>query len=165
MSAPTHEEVVTKFVYDPLTGQFSYRHQCGRWGRIPAGTPCGIRMNTGYISIPIGYKKYLAHRLAWFYMTGEWPKEQVDHLNCIRDDNRWINLREATGAINTQNERRPRSSNVRTGFLGVRPSGRKFSSVITVGGKPKYLGTFESAELAYDAYVTAKRKYHPGCTL
>ena len=79
--------------YDPETGQFtrlvSVSH--GKRGSIAGGVK-----ETGYVAIRIDGIKYRAHRLAWLYMTGAWPAEEIDHINRRRNDNRWVNLRPAT---------------------------------------------------------------------
>lgn len=55
---------------------------------------------------------YKASRLAWLYMTGEWPKYEMDHINHVKDDNRWVNLRDVTPAENCAN---------RTGIFAISP--------------------------------------------
>jgi hypothetical protein len=107
---------------------------------------------------------YYAHRLAFLYMTGEWPPNEVDHLNGIRDDNRWANLRLATVSLNRQNQRRPRRDNT-TGYLGVMVNGAGFAARIMVDGKKFNLGTFKTPQEAHEVYLTAKRRLHKGGTL
>lgn len=109
-------------------------------------------------------KDYLSHRLAWFYMTGAWPEQEIDHINGVRDDNRFANLREADRQINCQNVRKPYKNN-RTGLLGVKPSLGKFVARIYVDGKERHLGTFKTPGLAHAAYVAAKRELHKGGTI
>lgn len=79
--------------YNPATGEFS------RAGYAK----CGTLTYQGYVSIQVAGKRYYAHRLAWFYMTGVWPENEIDHKNRVRDDNRWENLREATRSIQMRN--------------------------------------------------------------
>lgn len=123
----------------------------------------------GYLSMTIWIgeraKNVLAHRAAWLLVYGSWPAGVIDHINGVKTDNRIGNLRIATAAINTQNERRARSSN-KSGFLGVRQmaSGR-FGASIESEGRQLWIGTFETAEQAHAAYVQVKRRIHPGCTL
>jgi hypothetical protein len=80
--------------YDPITGKFT------RYGNY---SKCGSKSYQGYILIGIGSKTYYAHRLAWLYVTGEWPSKEIDHKNRIRDDNRWENLREADRSLQNRN--------------------------------------------------------------
>ena len=90
--------------YDPETGQFTrLRH---RYGRTTDGAKLGSpKAPGGYLRIGICDKLYLAHRLAYLYMTGEWPPEEVDHVNMVRGDNRWANLRAASRRMNLANRK------------------------------------------------------------
>ena len=97
-------------------------------------------------------------------MRGTWPNLQIDHINGVKDDCRWSNLREVDGFLNMQNQRRPMRDN-KVGFLGVVRTGRRFRASIGAGGKHRGLGTFDTPELAHAAYIAAKRKLHPGGTL
>jgi hypothetical protein len=102
-------------------------------------------------------------------MTGEYPEDDVDHINGIRDDNRYINLRVVTRSVNMQNQRQPRSHyRGRTSkYLGVsfRHERNKWIATINVDGKSRRIGSFDSEEDAHKAYVEAKRKHHKGNTL
>src|SRR5271168_635905 len=99
--------------YDADTGIFIWRHRDGdipeirRWNTRYAGMHAGCQNAKGYVTLHIdhdGLKKHLkAHRLAWLYVTGEWPAKEVDHINLIKSDNRWANLREATPSQNLGN--------------------------------------------------------------
>lgn len=141
-----------------------------RWrvpnGCIKAWQVAGCLTRDGYGKIKVDRKTYLAHRLAWRYVHGEWPVDQIDHINGCRTDNRICNLREATGKENTQNRRRPASNNT-TGFLGVSllKGNKKYQARIRVGGKLRYLGSFKTAEQAHAVYLAAKREQHEFCTI
>lgn len=156
------QEALRQFlVYDANSGVFTWK--VGRSGmRSRAGCLAGsINKAYGYLRIKLAGVDYQAHRLAWLYVYGRWPENEIDHINGIRTDNRISNLRDVSGAINQHNRRTaPRNSTL--GILGVRPSGKKFSSSLSVGGERKYLGTFDSPELAHQAYVAAKRQFHEG---
>lgn len=145
--------------YDPATGAFTWRTKCGSKaaGGI-AGTP-----HKEYVRIQVDGRLYRAHRLAWLYMTGEWPIE-VDHRNGVGSDNRWGNLRPADRFTNMQNKRRAHR-NSKTGLLGAFPQGDRFRARIRIESKCVSLGMFATAEAAHAAYVEAKRKHHAGCTL
>ena len=148
--------------YDPETGIFTRRVLRG--GQKP-GTIAGTLHWKGYIYIRLGNKKYYAHRLAFLYMTGSIP-EQIDHIDCVRHNNRWSNLRAADGFLNAQNRKRIKGV---TKLIGATPKHGRFSSQIgiTVMGKKKkiHLGMFDTAYEAHLAYIDAKRALHPGCTL
>lgn len=132
-----------------------------------AGKVAGsLRPTDGYWSIHLDGKRYMAHRLAWFYVHGEWPKQFIDHINGVRVDNRITNLRDVDRNTNCQNVVRPMVDN-KSGVLGVtRSAGRtKYRAEISVDGKAKHLGCFDTTEQAHSAYVSAKRIYHAGNTL
>ena len=86
--------------YDPETGYFTRNVNVKG---ANAGERAGTITAKGYIAIGIDRKHYLAHRLAFLYMTGEWPKELVDHKDTIKINNKWENLREATNSQNKRN--------------------------------------------------------------
>lgn len=86
---------------------------------------------------------------------------EIDHINGIRSDDRIENLRDVSKSQNQQNRRNPQA-NSETGLLGVSKSGDKFMARIKVDGRHLYLGTYESAGDASDAYIAAKCKFHPG---
>ncbi len=144
--------------YDPDTGRFTWLANRGRQackGREVKGTLDGF----GYLMIRVDYVIYKVHRLAWLYMTGKWPTQDVDHVNHLRDDNRWANLREATARQNRWNTLQVTG---RLGFRGVRLSrSGKFAAVIGIGGgRRKHLGVFPTAEKAHAAYVSAAKAAH-----
>lgn len=156
--------------YNPETGVFTWLVDCvsirihKRQGEV-AGSVC---KTAGYVIIGIGGHTYMAHVLAWLYVTGDWPSGEVDHRNCIRSDNRWTNLRDIPKAANRQNVRRARKDSG-TGVQGVfySPKGCKnpFTSSVRHDGKQHYLGTFATTEEAHAAYVAKRRELHPGNTL
>lgn len=148
--------------YDPETGVFTWKVRTANCVRV--GDVAGSFDDKGYIKIKIDGRMHKAHRLAWLYVHGVWPKSGIDHVNSVRDDNRSANLREATQAENMQNERVSRSNN-KTGFLGVAPSYGKFQAQIWVGGKKMHIGTFDTPEEAHAAYLAAKREFHPFGTI
>lgn len=113
---------------------------------------------SGYIKIQIKYKRYLAHRLAWFYVYGVWPTKYIDHVNRVRTDNRLVNLREANELQNSHN--RAVLSNSTTKIKGIRPYGNKFIARISVGGKRLYLGIFNTAQEAKEKYESIARLHH-----
>ena len=144
--------------YDPETGVFTWRVANGR--RVQVGTDAGYIDHQGYRRIRIDYALYRGHRLAWLHVHGEWPVDQIDHVNGARDDNRIANLRECTCAENQQN----RSVHVvnTSGYPGVsrhKQSG-KWVAHISLHSRRKYLGIFTSPEAAAEAYRIAKAKYH-----
>jgi len=161
----TRDELRQFLNYDPKTGLFTWA--VGRRG-VSAGSKAGWKNDSGYLLIGLQGRKgrsYRAHQLAWLWMTGNWPEQQIDHKNGLRADNRWGNLRLADQTLNSQNIRRAKSHNT-VGVLGVRktPNGR-FAAGIVVAKRHMHLGTFDTAEQAHATYVLAKRQLHEGCTI
>ena len=159
MTELTQEQLQQLLSYDPETGIFTNLTQRGRSVKI--GAVAGSKYSEGYICIAIDYKRYLAHRLAWLYVHDNFPVNQIDHINEVKDDNRIVNLRLATDLENKHNQSSPRTNNT-SGYLGVgwyKPYG-KWQALIQVNGRRKHLGCFDTAEEASEAYLTAKRKLH-----
>ena len=160
----THQELKLKLNYDSNTGYFTKIIFHKKLGVIKS--IYSRHNNEGYIPIRINDKLYKGHRLAWFYVHGVWPKEQIDHINGERDDNRIANLRECNNSQNSQNQRLPRIHNT-SGYLGVSWNKKacKFYANIRINGKLKFLGSFDSAELAHNEYLKHKREHHKFCTI
>jgi hypothetical protein len=144
--------------YDPETGLFKWLddRNCGVKFEI-----AGSLSNQGYAVIHIEGYTYLSHRVAVFYMTGKWPELDIDHINGIRNDNRFVNLREVDRKTNIRNRKGP-NKNGSTGLLGVSKCKSKFRSQIIVNGERIHLGVFPTPEKAHKVYLKAKVRYHPG---
>ena len=97
-------------------------------------------------------------------MCGDWPTTDIDHINGDPADNRIVNLRMVSRGHNLQNQRKPHRDG-KSGFLGVYLKNGKWQSRIMVGGVSHDLGRFSTPEDASAAYLQAKRKLHPGCTI
>ncbi len=137
----------------------SAQHDAAIWNQLYAGQKAfQAVLRNGYMSGQVFKKKMLAHRVAWAIYYGAWPEGQIDHINRVKSDNRIANLRVVSAAGNAAN----RSSSVGKpdNEIGVFPTrlGR-FRASISVGGKSKYLGTFENKGDARAAYLTAKSEY------
>jgi hypothetical protein len=144
--------------YDPETGIFRWRVSRGK---AKSGAVAGsINKSTGYRIIMLFGRRYKAHRLAWFYMKGEWPVDKIDHRNTIRNDNRFKNLREATAAGNQHNSGRRRNN--RSGYKGVdfKAGCGKWRAAITVNSRQMHLGYFTDIDAAAAAYAAAAAQYH-----
>lgn len=110
----------------------------------------GKNKNDGYIYIRVNGKKYSAHRLAWLYVNGSFPKNCIDHINIIKTDNRICNLRNATHSQNIINQK-IKSTN-KTGLKCVYKYKDKWVAKTKFNKKNINLGIFETKELAYNAY-------------
>jgi hypothetical protein len=161
----TQERLKELLKYDPETGLFI--RKINTRNSINAGSVAGCLDTSGYIKIKVDSKLYLGHRLVFLYVNGENPKHQVDHINGIRNDNRLINLREATHSENEQNQKRAHKDNKYTGLIGSTfdKSRNKYKSQITVNNKSIHLGLFSTAIEAHEKYIEAKRKMHQFGTL
>lgn len=139
--------------YDPITGLWI-------WLRSPragyAGRPAGTIDAKGYRVIKIDGQSYKASRLAFLYMTGDWPPDEMDHIDTKPWNDIWTNLRPATRVENIQN-RNMRSDNV-SGIVGVfwNNARQKWQAQID----KKYLGLFDSLEEAVAARDAAAKESH-----
>lgn len=153
---PTQERLKQLFNYDPDTGLFTRKIAVAYRSKI--GEIAGGPQNFGHIGIRVEGRRYLAHRLAWLYVYGEWPR-YIDHINGISSDNRISNLRECTQAENCRNSKIPRNNT--TGYKGVYalPRGR-WRAMITVSNRTISLGCFGSIEEARRAYDEGALHHH-----
>jgi len=139
--------------YDPDTGVFRWKCRLSRF--TEEGAVAGNKNAYGYIRIGLNYKHHYAHKLAWFFVTGEWPSKDIDHINGVRYDNRLSNLRLATRGENVSNSG-PRSNNS-SGYKGVYWNRRenRWAAQIRKDGVGKNLGYFDTPEDAAKAYEAA----------
>jgi hypothetical protein len=150
--------------YDQFTGVFTWRV---RRGNVARGSVAGARKSDGYLQIGIDGRLFLAHRLAWLYMNGEWPAGDVDHMNWNILDNSAANLRDVPRMLNMQNQRKSHKDSY-TGFLGVhfdKRRGKFIARITTPGTSRLHLGQFDTGEEAHAAYLAAKRVVHAGCEI
>lgn len=157
MNKPAHDLVRSLLSYDPATGEF-------RWSNSrrngAAGRLAGTIGKGGYRFIAVCGKRCRAHRLAWLWMTGAWPTNELDHINGNPADNAWSNLREATRVENCRNRAETKRS--KTGVAGVYWDGgrNRWSAFIGLNGRSLPLGRFDSLEAAQAARVTAERQHY-----
>lgn len=145
--------------YNPLTGVFTLAHCRGRW---PAGTIVGRLRKDGYIDIGIGKKRYMAQRLAWLYVYGEWPTDEVDHRNRIRSQNNIDNLRLGTHSQNMANNSGHKGR--KSKYVGVtyrKTAGDLYwVAQIKHQGVMYYGGSFPDQESAHQARLALERVFH-----
>lgn len=148
----THERLKEVLNYDQETGVFTWKIRLSR--RTHVGERAGVHdKKFDCIHIKIDGKSYLAHRLAWFYVTGVMPTKLVDHRNRIRTDNSYSNLREATPLQNQHNRATAK------GYCWSKQSGKWVAS-IRVNYKSIHLGSFDLESDARQAYLDGCLKYH-----
>jgi hypothetical protein len=141
--------------YDPDTGEFTWLQPLSNRVR-PGDHPSNVSAQ-GYVRVGVGGRVYLAHRLAWFYVHGYWPAEEVDHINGCRTDNRICNLREANRRLNSQNMKKHRAGKL-PGSSFYQDIG-KWRSTIYYGGVHHLVGYYPTEEEAHEAYMKACKEY------
>lgn len=151
----TQERLREVLHYDPVTGGFTWKVMLS--SRREAGAVAGGLKPSGYILIGVDGHRYRAHRLAWLYVTGEWPPDQIDHWDNVRSHNWWSNLRAADNQLNQANARR--SKNNTSGFKGVYRHRDKWRAKINVGRRHIHLGTFADPATGGLAYERAAKEY------
>ena len=151
-TAVVFDQAIRDYVsYDPETGLIWFKKtpKGGREGK-PAGT-IGL---DGYVQVTLLQRQLKAHRVAWFLHYGEWPSEQIDHINGDRADNRIVNLR-VGNSVNQHNRKMPLPP---SGVIGAsyRKDRGRYQAVIRVNSKVKRLGCFGCPTAASVAYLAAK---------
>lgn len=144
--------------YDLETGIFRWLVTRGRFAA--PGVIAGTKTKKGDIRIVIDGRAYRAHRLAWLYVTGSWPKDQIDHADLDNENNRWGNIREASNGQNGANKHRYESN--RSGYKGVHYVRRlsKYVAQIKHQKQVIHLGCFEDPAMAHAAYVVKAVELH-----
>lgn len=169
----TQKYLIECLSYDPTTGIFTWNKRPAHhfknersqraWNAKYSGVSAGCYDKRGYLFIAVNNKLYTGHQLAFMAMVGRIPPE-IDHINRVKSDNRWVNLRAVDRQTNTRNS--SRRSNNASGRVGVSWSkaGSKWVAQIGVCGSTKYLGLFDDFDDAVKARVEAEMKYgfHPG---
>ena len=152
----THQSLINLLDYSPISGVFTWRvrprnhfknvQAYGAWNTKFAGKEAGGIDGKRYIRINIDKCKYYTHRLAWLYIHGEWPKNQIDHINRDKTDNRIQNLRDVTNQVNCQNM--PMRNSNTSGITGVSwyKNINRWAACIKVDGKTKHGGTFKNKD-------------------
>lgn len=153
----THAVLLTLLHYDPDTGLFTWLQDKAR---AVKGSVAGNQRKSGYRDIQISGERFLAHRLAWFYVHKKWPSVHIDHIDLDPSNNRIANLREATNSQNMCNARTPKDN--KTGVKGVCWDSNKglWKAQINVGGVKVLNKRYESFEEAVAAVREVKEKQH-----
>lgn len=153
----TQDRLKELFSYDPDTGLFT---RLITIRQFKAGVVAGTRMKLGYICITADKKRYLAHRLAWLYVHGEFPVGLIDHRNGVVDDNRISNLRIADKSKNAMNAKKP--SDNTSGHKGIdfHKGTGKWRARVTACGREHHLGLFNNIQDAVDAIGEKRKQIH-----
>jgi hypothetical protein len=166
---PAAEELHALFNYDPLTGSLTWKERppTSRANKVhnvrDAGKEVGATDSWGHRQVRVEGKLRAVHRVIWKMKTGKDPVEQIDHINGVRDDNRWANLREATALQNAWNNatRITNTSGIPCVFplKTKRASSKKFRVTFVVSGERLFIGDFHTKEEAVAAYDKAFAEY------
>jgi hypothetical protein len=161
----THDQLREVLRYDPATGVFTWRVKTCR--KVVVGAVAGSISPDGRIIVRHNRIGYRASRLAWFYMTGSWPVNAIDHKDGNPQNNRFDNLRDVSTAGNIQNQRRAHERNKTSGLLGVSRlrGGGRWRARICTNGVNTLIGWYDTPEQAHEAYIEAKRRLHTTCTI
>lgn len=153
----SHAQLKAMLTYDPETGIVVWRINPGNGSK--AGEVAGSVRKDGYALMTVCGRHVLVHRVAWFYMTGEWPPDKVDHKDTNRSNNRWKNLRSANGNQNKANGFKYKSNT--SGLKGVswHSQCEKWNARIGINGHVKSLGVFDCRAAAGFAYQIAADKH------
>lgn len=154
----SQEELKRVLHYDPDIGDFIWKERSGpkaRPGKL--GELAGGIDKDGYRIIVVFNQRVKAHRLAFYYMDGYIPEYEVDHINGIRDDNRWCNLREVSRSCNARNS--VLSKNNTSGVVGISFYSNRWYAYINDNKKHIRLGSFKNKDDAVRARLKAEIKY------
>jgi hypothetical protein len=157
----TQEELKRHLFYCPEQGTFTRRvHIC-------ATKKVGNKRKDGYLQITVNGVKYLTHRLAFLYITGRFPLEEIDHKDRCKTNNKWNNLRECTKSLNRANM--PCTKRNKLTIRGVYKLGgrsKRYQAQIKKDGKTYRLGNYLTIEEAKEAFLKAyKEMYGDFCRL
>lgn len=152
----TVERVRHLLAYDPVDGVLRWKPVDDLNPRVFPGQIAGSTNGRGYVHVSVDGHLYFVHRLIWFHVFGEWPKDQIDHKDLDKTNNRLDNLREAN---NSQNNTNVVCTNV-LGIKGVSKIGKRWKASIGKDGRTHYLGVFNTPEAAHAAYMEAAVRLH-----
>lgn len=148
--------------YNRKTGIFTWRKRI--CDKMIIGSVAGSLIKKSYCFIRIYGRLYRAHRLAWLYVFGKWPLNDIDHIDHNRHRNAISNLRDVTRKTNAQNRHIPQS-NGSSGYLGVTKDKKSWHMQIKLPDGTKIRKNYPTKKKAYAAYIAAKRIHHEGNTL
>lgn len=159
-SLPTSYKVGDNMIQTELKKHLHYNPVTGNFTRLINNKKSGTLHKNGYIKIRINRRSYLAHRLAWLYVKGVMPSDQIDHINRVRHDNRFSNLREATNQENQRNRMLSKNSTSKVNGVGFHKRSQKWRAYIKVNGKHIHLGLHEDIHMATRAREEAEEIYY-----
>ena len=151
----TQERLKQVLHYNPDTGAFTRLNDSPKSKK---GSIVGYTNGRGWLRVKIDGKHYKLHRLAFLYMEGNFPPDEVDHINDVRSDNRWCNLRKATKSQNRVNMKSGGDSS--TGYRGVKPYLWGYRATVVKDYGKYHSGVFETAREAHLEYCKMAKALH-----
>lgn len=137
-----YDELKQLLHYNPINGWFTWKQNS--YQRKAGARAGAIHKHDVYRTITIKHKKIMEHRLAWFYMKGEWPKDRLDHKNKDKADNRFENLREATPLQNARNYTKQKNTSSKYYYVSKDFKNNKWIVAIRCNGKTIYHSRYKN---------------------
>jgi len=153
MNLITYKELHKQLMYNPWTGYFYW---CISRQSIKIGKIAGTKSN-GYIVIKINKKPYKAHRLAWLYVYGYFPENDIDHRDQTRHHNWWSNLRETSNQCNQRNRGNPVNNTSNVKGVYWHKQNKLWQVIIVINNKNKFLGYYKSFDNAVCARLAGEQ--------
>jgi len=155
----TQKQLKSLLHYDHNTGDFIWKINSRNKRNKGKIAGCVRKGLNAYRLIKINRKIYFAHRLVWLYVTGNWPENEIDHINGNKSDNRFNNLRDVKPLENQRNRKRPIDNT--SGCIGVNwhKTNKAWQAKITVQGKTLFLGLYHDINDAIKSRKEAEAKY------
>lgn len=144
--------------YSPETGELLWLVN-----RVKAkrGAQVGAVNGAGYLETRVDQYRTYAHRIAWALHYGSWPKQNIDHINGRRTDNRIANLRDVSQSGNMHNVNHAERSNASPLGTGVSRKRDRFQAILQIDGRRRSVGVFDTPEEAHAAYLAARARLAP----
>jgi hypothetical protein len=153
------EEARRLLSYCPSSGILTWKVDVAR--NVKAGRVAGYKQkNPGYTLLSINGKNYMAHRLAWLIYYGSWPKNEIDHINGKKSDNRIKNLRDCTHQENLSNTSTYANNSSGVKGVGWDKKNSKWKAMVKYKSKIYYFGLYEDIEEAATAVRNGREKLH-----
>lgn len=156
-----HELLSAFLDYNPESGLLHWKHSVGK---AKKGNQAG-NVHNGYRKITFMGRGYSAHRVAWAIHYKSPPPDVVDHIDGDGLNNSIINLRDGTDCKNQQNQKQAHVRNKTSSRIGVSKLKGRWRAKIYHKGKYFFLGYHPTEDAAAEAYLSAKRRLHEGCTI
>jgi len=153
----THERLKELFEYSKEKGILT--RKIYRGGRVAGSIAGNLDKSEGYWNVGVDGRKYKLHRVIFFYVTGAFPENEIDHINGNRADNRWCNLRDVSKSDNQKNAARRRDN--KSGCTGVSWHKRERKWFVRIQSKKQYIeiGSYTDINDAIIARKEAEEKY------